>query len=62
MLNSVTAFLDEHIALGAADRPAIVTPSGASTYGTLLARANRTGNAFRALRAGMVGAEDAGGL
>ena len=43
MLNSVTAFLDEHIALGAADRPAIVSPAGATTYGKLLARVNRTG-------------------
>lgn len=49
MLNSVTAFLDEHIALGAADRPAIVSPSGATTYGKLLARVNRTGNALRSL-------------
>jgi benzoate-CoA ligase family protein len=49
VLNSVTAFLDEHIALGAADRPAIVTPSGATTYGKLLARVNRTGNALRSL-------------
>jgi benzoate-CoA ligase family protein len=49
VLNSVTAFLDEHIALGAADRPAIVSPSGATTYGKLLARVNRTGNALRSL-------------
>ncbi len=49
MPNSVTAFLDEHIALGAADRPATVTRSGATTYGKLLARVNRTGNALRAL-------------
>ena len=49
MLNSVTAFLDEHIALDAADRPAIVSPAGANTSGTLLDRVNRTGHALRSL-------------
>ena len=43
------AFLDAPAAGGAADRPAIVTADGTTTYRELLALAARAGNALRAL-------------
>ena len=49
MPNAVSAFLDERVASGAADRPAIVTPAGATTYAELLGLACRAGAALRAL-------------
>jgi benzoate-CoA ligase family protein len=47
MANAVPAFLDEHVATGEGERPAIVTPSGAVTYAELLERVNQTGRALR---------------
>ena len=47
MANAVPAFLDEHVATGEGERPAIVTPSGAVTYAQLLERVNQTGRALR---------------
>jgi benzoate-CoA ligase family protein len=49
MANAVTAFLDDTIGGGAADRPAIVTPDGATTYRDLLALTARAGTALRDL-------------
>jgi benzoate-CoA ligase family protein len=49
MANAVTAFLDDTIGGGAADRPAIVTPAGATTYRDLLALTARAGTALRDL-------------
>lgn len=49
MANAATAFLDDPIAAGCADRVAIVTPSGRATYADLLARVNRTGNALKSI-------------
>jgi hypothetical protein len=43
--NAVLAFLDAPVAAGAADRPAIVTSAGTTTYGDLLALAARAGHA-----------------
>jgi benzoate-CoA ligase family protein len=48
MANAVTAFLDEHVAVGEGERPAIVTPSGTVTYAQLLELVNRTGHALAA--------------
>jgi benzoate-CoA ligase family protein len=47
--NAVLAFLDTPVSSGAADRPAIVTAAGSTTYRELLALACRAGNALRAL-------------
>jgi benzoate-CoA ligase family protein len=47
--NAVLAFLDTPAAAGAADRPAIVTAAGTTTYGELLALAARAGHALRTL-------------
>jgi benzoate-CoA ligase family protein len=47
--NAVLAFLDTPVSSGAADRPAIVTAAGTTTYRELLALASRAGNALRAL-------------
>jgi benzoate-CoA ligase family protein len=49
MPNAVSAFLDDTVAGGAADRPAIVTPAGATTYRELLRLAGRCGNVLRGL-------------
>lgn len=49
MANAVAAFLDEPIAAGAGDHPAIVTPAGTTTYRGLLAAVNRVGHALQAL-------------
>src|SRR2546422_5206665 len=49
MPNAVSAFLDDPVAGGAADRPAIVTPGGATTYRELLGQAGRCGNVLRGL-------------
>jgi benzoate-CoA ligase family protein len=48
MANAVPAFLDDAVAAGSGDRPAIVTPAGVTTYRELLATAARTGAALRA--------------
>ena len=47
MANVVPAFLDEHVATGAGERPAIVTPAGTASYAQLLELVNRTGHALR---------------
>jgi benzoate-CoA ligase family protein len=47
--NAVSAFLDDTVAGGAGDRPAIVTPTATVTYRELLARVARAGNALRNL-------------
>jgi len=47
--NAVLAFLDTPVSSGAADRPAVVTAGGTTTYRELLALASRAGNALRAL-------------
>jgi benzoate-CoA ligase family protein len=47
MANAVPAFLDEHVAIGEGERPAIVTPSGTVTYAQLLVLVNQTGHALR---------------
>jgi benzoate-CoA ligase family protein len=47
--NAVSAFLDEPIAAGAGDRPAIVTASGTTTYRALLDFVSRAGHALRRL-------------
>jgi benzoate-CoA ligase family protein len=49
MPNAVSAFLDDTVAGGAGDRPAIVTPAGATTYRELLRLAGRCGNVLRGL-------------
>jgi len=49
MGNAVTAFLDDRIAAGCGDRPALTTPERAYSYRDVLALACRAGNAFRAL-------------
>jgi benzoate-CoA ligase family protein len=46
--NAVTAFLDDHVAAGAGDRPAVHGPGGSITYRGLLELAGRVGNALRA--------------
>jgi 4-hydroxybenzoate-CoA ligase/benzoate-CoA ligase len=48
MANAVPAFLDEHVAIGEGQRPAIVTASGAVTYAQLLELVNQTGHVLRA--------------
>jgi benzoate-CoA ligase family protein len=49
MANAVSAFLDDTVAGGAGERPAIVTPLGATTYRDLLRLAGRCGNVLRGL-------------
>jgi benzoate-CoA ligase len=49
MPNAVSAFLDDTVAGGAADRPAVVTPAGATTYRELLGLVARCGNVLRGL-------------
>jgi benzoate-CoA ligase family protein len=47
MADTVAAFLDAHVAVGEGERPAIVTPSGATSYAELLELVNRTGHVLR---------------
>jgi benzoate-CoA ligase family protein len=49
MPNAVTAFLDDTVGGGAADRPAVVTPAGATTYRQLLGLVGRCGSMLRGL-------------
>jgi benzoate-CoA ligase family protein len=49
MPNAVSAFLDDTVAAGAGERPAIVTPSGATPYRAILEAAGRCGNVLRGL-------------
>lgn len=49
MANAVTAFLDDRIAAGQGDRPAIVTPVGSTTYRELLTVSARIGHGLRRL-------------
>src|SRR3954470_6632358 len=53
MADTVAAFLDEHVAIGEGERPAIVTPGGATSYARLLELVNRTGHVLRAAGAGI---------
>ena len=53
MADTVAAFLDEHVAIGEGERPAIVTPSGATSYARLLELVNRTGHVLREAGAGI---------
>ncbi len=48
MTNAVTAFLDDHVAAGAGDRPALRGPTGAISYRDLLQLVNRVGHGLRA--------------
>ena len=47
MPDTVAAFLDEHVATGEGERPAIVTPTATASYARLLELVNRTGHALR---------------
>src|SRR5919206_5120376 len=47
MPDTVAAFLDEHVAVGEGERPAIVTPAGTTSYARLLELVNRTGHVLR---------------
>ena len=47
MADTVAAFLDEHVAVGEGERPAIVTPSGVTSYARLLELVNQTGHVLR---------------
>ena len=49
MTNAVTACLDDHVAAGQGDRPALATPTQSVTYAELFSLACRAGNALRAL-------------
>ncbi|HEY3066709.1 MAG TPA: benzoate-CoA ligase family protein [Methylomirabilota bacterium] len=49
MPNACVAFLDRHIRAGRGERPAIVTPTSATTYGELATRVARAAGALRAL-------------
>ena len=49
MANATPAFLDDQIAAGRGDRPALVTAVGETTYAELLALVCRTGHALREL-------------
>jgi benzoate-CoA ligase len=49
MANAVVAFLDDRVAGGAAERPAIVFPSGATTYRELLRLTCRAAHGLRGL-------------
>lgn len=48
MADTVAAFLDEHVAIGEGERPAIVTPSSVTSYAGLLELVNQTGHVLRA--------------
>jgi benzoate-CoA ligase family protein len=47
MADTVATFLDEHVATGEGERPAIVTPSGVTSYARLLELVNQAGNVLR---------------
>lgn len=47
MADTVAAFLDEHVAVGEGERPAIVTPAGPTSYARLLELVNQTGHVLR---------------
>src|SRR5687768_18421378 len=47
MADTVAAFLDEHVATGEGERPAIVTPSEVTSYARLLELVNQTGHVLR---------------
>ena len=47
MADTVAAFLDDHVAMGEGERPAIVSPSGTTSYAQLLELVNRTGHTLR---------------
>src|SRR3972149_6294716 len=49
MTNAVTACLDDHVAAGQGDRPALATPTQSVTYAELFSLACRAGNALRAV-------------
>ena len=49
MANATPSFLDDQVAAGRGDRPAVVTPVGETTYSELLALVCRTGHALRGL-------------
>ncbi len=49
MANAVSAFLDDTVAGGAGERPAIRTPAGPTTYREMLRLACRCGNVLRGL-------------
>jgi benzoate-CoA ligase family protein len=49
MANATLAFLDDHVATGAAARPAVVTAAATATYAELLALVCRTGHVLRGL-------------
>jgi benzoate-CoA ligase family protein len=53
MADTAAAFLDQHVAIGEGERPAIVTPSGATSYARLLELVNRTGHVLRDAGAGI---------
>ncbi len=47
--NAATAFIDRHLHQGRADKTAVIDDAGAYTYAELAERANRAGNALKAL-------------
>ena len=47
MADTAAAFLDEHVAIGEGERPAIVTPSEVTSYARLLELVNQTGHVLR---------------
>ena len=49
MANATPSFLDDQVAAGRGDWPAVVTPAGETTYSELLVLVCRTGHALRAL-------------
>ena len=51
--NAALEFIDANLAKGRAGKTALIDDSGRYTYGELAGRVNRTGNALRALGAGM---------
>ena len=53
MADTVAAFLDEHVATGEGERPAIVTPDGVTSYARLLELVNQTGQVLRDAGAGI---------
>ena len=53
MADTVAAFLDEHVAIGEGERPALVTPAGSTSYARRLELVNQTGHVLRAAGAGI---------
>ena len=51
--NAATEFIDANLAKGRAGKTAFIDAGGSYTYGELVERVNRAGNALRALGAGM---------